>query len=57
LRDGTGHRPPGFLETVLDDQEVTVLHHAWRGDDWEVIPLHHSRAFFPAVSPSVRSCP
>jgi len=28
LRDPTGLRPPGFLEIVLHDQDVTVTHHA-----------------------------
>jgi 3',5'-cyclic AMP phosphodiesterase CpdA len=55
LRDGTGHRPPGFLETVIADRDVTVTHHAWRAQAWEVIPLCQARAFFPAASGSARS--
>jgi 3',5'-cyclic AMP phosphodiesterase CpdA len=54
LRDRTGHRPPGFLETVITDQDVAVTHHAWRVDTWEVIPLYRSPAFFSGASASVR---
>lgn len=53
LRDHTGRRPPGFLETVITDRDVTVRHHAWTGEAWETIPLHQSRAFFPGDSTSV----
>ncbi len=55
LRDPTGLRPPGFLEIELHDRDVSVLHHAWVGDDWEVRPLYQDPAFFPAPerSPSL----
>ena len=53
LRDHTGHRPPGFLETVISDRDVTISHHAWRNDSWEVRPLHQSLSFFPSGSASV----
>ncbi len=49
LRDPTGRRPPGFLEIELHDQDVSVLHHAWVGDAWEVRPLHQNPAFFPSA--------
>ncbi len=48
LRDPTGLRPPGFLEIELHDRDVSVLHHAWIGDAWEVRPLNQDPAFFPA---------
>ena len=47
LRDPTGRRPPGFLEIELHDRSISVLHHAWVGDDWEVRPLFQDPAFFP----------
>ena len=47
LRDPTGLRPPGFLEIVLHDRAVSVTHHFWSGDDWEVRTLHQDPAFFP----------
>lgn len=52
LRDPTGLRPPGFLEIELHDRDVSVLHHAWIGDAWEVRPLHQNPAFFPAAETS-----
>ena len=52
LRDPTGLRPPGFLEIEIHDRDVSVLHHAWVGDGWEVRPLHQDPAFFPAAQPS-----
>jgi 3',5'-cyclic AMP phosphodiesterase CpdA len=42
-----GHDPPGFLEVLLEETAVTVRHHAWTGESWEVRPLHHDQAFFP----------
>ena len=50
LRDPTGLRPPGFLEIVLHDQDVTVNHHAWAGGNWSTRPLHQAPQFFPATS-------
>jgi 3',5'-cyclic AMP phosphodiesterase CpdA len=47
LRDRTGRRPPGFLEIVLHNQDVTVDHHAWTGSEWVVRPLYQDPAFFP----------
>jgi hypothetical protein len=52
LRDPTGLRPPGFLEIELHDRDVSVLHHAWVGDGWEVRPLHQNPAFFPSPESS-----
>ncbi len=54
LRDPTGLRPPGFLEIVLHDQDVTVIHHAWAGDAWTTRPLYQAPNFFPALHPSPR---
>jgi predicted MPP superfamily phosphohydrolase len=50
LRDKSGLRPPGFLEIELHDRDVSVLHHAWRGDEWVVRPLFQDPAFFPPRS-------
>ncbi len=49
LRDPTGLRPPGFLEIVLHDQDVTVTHHAWAGDEWTERPMVQVPNFFPAA--------
>jgi 3',5'-cyclic AMP phosphodiesterase CpdA len=46
LRDPTGLRPPGFLEITLHDRDVSVVHHAWSGDAWEVRPLYQKPDFF-----------
>ena len=35
LRDPTGLRPPGFLEITLHDRDVSVIHHAGCGEEWE----------------------
>jgi 3',5'-cyclic AMP phosphodiesterase CpdA len=48
LRDRTGQRPPGFLEIEMHDRDISVLHHAWVGDDWEVRPIFQDPAFFPS---------
>jgi 3',5'-cyclic AMP phosphodiesterase CpdA len=42
----SGHQPPGFLEIRLDGPAVTIDHHAWTGDFWEIRPLHRDDAFF-----------
>ena len=52
LRDRTGHRPPGFLEILMSDQDIVVNHHAWTGESWESIPLHQARSFFPVAAGS-----
>jgi 3',5'-cyclic AMP phosphodiesterase CpdA len=52
LRDPTGLRPPGFLEIEIHDRGVSVLHHAWIKEGWEVRPLFQDPAFFPAPSRS-----
>jgi len=52
LRDPTGRRPPGFLEINLLDRDVSVLHHAWVGDHWEVRPIYQNPAFFPIAEAS-----
>ena len=48
LRDRTGLRPPGFLEIEMHDRDISVLHHAWVGDDWEVRPIFQAPEFFPS---------
>jgi 3',5'-cyclic AMP phosphodiesterase CpdA len=52
LRDPTGLRPPGFLEITLHDRDVSVVHHAWAGRDWEARSLYQDPHFFPARAPS-----
>jgi 3',5'-cyclic AMP phosphodiesterase CpdA len=47
LRDHTGRRPPGFLEITLRGSAVTIDHHAWMGDSWEVVRIGESPSFFP----------
>jgi 3',5'-cyclic AMP phosphodiesterase CpdA len=53
LRDPTGFRPPGFLEITLHDLDVSVVHHAWAGDDWAVAPLFQDPSFFPGEPAAV----
>lgn len=55
LRDATGHRPPGFLEVVLDGDDVEVIHHAWTGAEWSTRPLYQAARFFPAGRHSATS--
>ena len=50
LRDRTGSRPPGFLEVLLDEDDVIVNHHAWTSGDWQILPLYRAKSFFPATS-------
>jgi len=52
LRDPTGLRSPGFLEIEMHDRDVSVLHHAWTGEDWEVRPFYQNPAFFHAIEPA-----
>ena len=52
LRDPTGLRPPGFLEIELHGGDVSVLHHAWLGNAWEVKPMFQDPAFFAAEASS-----
>ncbi|HKI20365.1 MAG TPA: hypothetical protein VKA15_20925, partial [Isosphaeraceae bacterium] len=47
LRDATGRRLPGFLEILLEKGDVTVHHHSWTGESWQVRLLHRARDFFP----------
>jgi hypothetical protein len=48
LRDRVAGPLPGFLEIVLENRDVTVDHHTWTGDSWQVERLHHARDFFSA---------
>lgn len=52
LRDPTGLRPPGFLEIEMEGRAISVLHHAWHGEAWEVRPLFDEPTFFPAAVPA-----
>jgi len=52
LGDPTGLRLPGFLEIDLNGDSVTVLHHAWAGTAWSIVPMHQDPSFFPATRPS-----
>ncbi len=55
LRDSTGLRPPGFLEIELHEVSVSVLHHAWVSNEWEVRPLYQNPAFFAERSVDLAS--
>jgi 3',5'-cyclic AMP phosphodiesterase CpdA len=46
LRDRTGHCPPGFLEIILNGDDVTVYHHAFRQEAWETRVLRQAAGFF-----------
>ena len=46
LQDKTGRRPPGFLEILLEQGDVTVNHHAWSSQSWEVRLLKRAPEFF-----------
>lgn len=52
LRDSVGGRPPGFLEIDLDGDSVTVKHHAWFEEAWEVRLMLQDSDFFPAKTPA-----
>lgn len=41
-----GRTPPGFLEIEMDGGGVTVHHHAWAGERWDVRLLHQEADFF-----------
>ena len=41
-----GHNHPGFAEIRLDGAAVTVDHHSWTGEAWEVHTRHHDLEFF-----------
>jgi 3',5'-cyclic AMP phosphodiesterase CpdA len=47
LRDRTGHCPPGFLEIVLSDRDVSVNHNGWTADGWATGALYQASSFFP----------
>ncbi len=46
LRDPTGFHLPGFLEIRLNGDDVSVIHHAWSGEDWLAVPMLDHPAFF-----------
>jgi 3',5'-cyclic AMP phosphodiesterase CpdA len=52
LRDRSGLRPPGFLEIVLHEEDVTVTHHAWADHAWTARALYQAPRFFAAPSVS-----
>jgi hypothetical protein len=37
--DPIGLRLPGFLEILLEGDDVAARHHAWTGADWKVVPM------------------
>ena len=39
MSDPTGLRLPGFLEIDLEEETVTITHHAWSGTEWKVVPM------------------
>ncbi len=46
LKSHSGRNRPGFLEIVLENGDVTVHHHAWTGDDWNVETIERRVGFF-----------
>jgi hypothetical protein len=50
LRDSHGANPPGFLEIVIDDADVRVLHHFWDGRDWGSGLLVERIGFFNPIT-------
>ena len=52
LRDPTGLRPPGFLEITLHDRAISVSHHAWLGDAWEIRVLYQNPSLFAELGPA-----
>lgn len=55
LRDRTGLRPPGFLQIELAGDDVTVIHHAWSGEQWTTRHLARVPGFFHPSTPSAAS--
>ena len=53
LRDSTGHRPPGFLEVILEASDVIVHHHSWRHESWQTTVLYRGPSFFRQLSRSL----
>jgi 3',5'-cyclic AMP phosphodiesterase CpdA len=51
LRDRRGGRSPGFLEINLEQNDVSVVHHAWTGAAWEPRLLVLEVDFFASRSP------
>lgn len=54
LSGHAGRNPPGFLEIDLEGRDVTVRHHAWTGEHWEVGLLRREEGFF---RDGPRTCP
>jgi 3',5'-cyclic AMP phosphodiesterase CpdA len=53
MADSSGHRPPGFLEVILDGSDVAVAHHGWTGESWRVQMMCRHADFFPGMCQSV----
>jgi hypothetical protein len=57
LRDRTGLRLPGFLEILIADGALTVIHHAWTGADWKAVPMLQKLRFWSVdKSPVAEQC-
>jgi 3',5'-cyclic AMP phosphodiesterase CpdA len=46
LAGHAGRTPPGFLEITLEGRDVTIRHHAWTGEAWDVGLLAREQPFF-----------
>ena len=46
-----GRPLPGFLEIELRGPDVTVHHHAWNGEEWDVRLLRREERFFAISTP------
>ena len=41
----------GSWRSTSNGDGVTVLHHAWAGTAWSIVPMHQDPSFFPATQP------
>jgi hypothetical protein len=46
MRDRTGRSFPGFLEITIEGGDVSVEHHFWTGNSWDVRLLQSAPGFF-----------
>jgi len=49
MKSRTGRNPPGFFEILLEDEDVTVIRHAFRDGAWESWLFHREAGFFAAA--------